>query len=98
MYQSVILISSSDCGTNRVAYRRLTVYLYCGVLMDSAVEGSHDWMRIRELAQKAGVSRYTIHYYYREGLLPPPLKTGRTMALYTNAHLECLRFIRKLRE
>ncbi|MEW6439804.1 MAG: MerR family transcriptional regulator [bacterium] len=66
--------------------------------MDSPVGVSHDWMRIRELAEKAGVSRYTIHYYYREGLLPPPLKTGRTMALYTSAHLECLRFIRNLRE
>jgi len=55
-------------------------------------------MRVRELAERAGVSRYTIHYYYREGLLPPPLKTGRTMALYTDVHLECLRFIRRLRE
>ncbi len=59
---------------------------------------SHNWMRIGELSKKAGVSRYTIHYYYREGLLPPPLKTGRTMALYTDAHLECLTYIRKQRE
>lgn len=66
--------------------------------MDSYAGVSQDWMRIRELAEQAGVSRYTVHYYYREGLLPPPLKTGRTMSLYTNAHLECLRFIRKLRE
>ena len=66
--------------------------------MDSDLGVSDDWMRIGELAEKAGVSRYTIHYYYREGLLPPPLKTARTMSLYTNAHLECLRFIRKLRE
>jgi AcrR family transcriptional regulator len=66
--------------------------------MNSVPEVSHDWMRIRELAERAGLSRHTIHYYYREGLLPPPLKTGRTMALYTDAHLECLMFIRKLRE
>ncbi len=66
--------------------------------MNSATGVSYDWMRIRELAEKAGVSRHAIHYYYREGLLPPPLKTARTMALYTEAHLECLRFIRKLRE
>jgi AcrR family transcriptional regulator len=66
--------------------------------MGSDLELSHDWMRMKELAEKAGVSRHTIHYYYREGLLPPPLKTGRTMALYTDAHLECLRFIRKLRD
>jgi len=65
--------------------------------MQSEPTVSRNWIRIRELAEKAGVSRYAIHYYYREGLLPPPLKTGRTMALYTDAHLECLRFIRKLR-
>jgi len=65
--------------------------------MQSEATVSHNWMRIGELAEKAGVSRYTIHYYYREGLLPPHLKTGRTMALYTDAHLECLSFIRKLR-
>ncbi len=59
---------------------------------------SNDWMRMKELAEKAGVSRYTIHYYFREGLLPPAVKTGRTTALYTNAHLECLRFVRSLRE
>lgn len=57
-----------------------------------------NWMRIRELAERAGVSRYTVHYYLKEGLLPPPWKTGRTMSLYSESHLECLRFIRKLRE
>jgi len=59
---------------------------------------SSDWMRISELAEKSGLSRNTIHFYFREGLLPPPLKTGRTMAFYTSTHLECLGVIRKLRE
>lgn len=62
------------------------------------METRQAWMRIKELAERAGVSRYTVHYYMKEGLLPPPLKTGRTMSLYSEAHLECLRFIRKLRE
>lgn len=66
--------------------------------MDSTAGAPREWMRVRDLAEKAGVSRTTIHYYYREGLLPPPLRTARTMALYTDAHLECLRFIRRLRE
>ncbi len=56
------------------------------------------WMRMKELAGRAGVSRHTIHYYLWEGLLPPPIKTGLTMALYHGIHLECLRFIRQLRE
>ena len=66
--------------------------------MERYPEAKHNWMRIKELAERAGVSRYTIHYYLNENLLPPPLKTGRTMALYTAVHLECLRFIRTLRE
>ncbi|RJP65021.1 MAG: MerR family transcriptional regulator [Candidatus Abyssobacteria bacterium SURF_17] len=66
--------------------------------MPYSMEVKRDWMRIKELSARAGVSRYTIHYYLKEGLLPPPLKTGRTMSLYSEAHLECLRFIRKLRE
>ncbi len=56
------------------------------------------WMRIRELASSAGVSRHTIHYYLKEDLLPPPVKTGKTMALYTDVHLDCLSLIRQLRE
>jgi AcrR family transcriptional regulator len=55
-------------------------------------------MRIKELAARADVSRHTIHYYLREDLLPPPLKTGRTAAFYSGVHLECLRLIRELRE
>ena len=66
--------------------------------MNSNIEAAQDWMRIKELALRAGVSRYTIHYYLREDLLPPPLKTSPTRALYTAVHLDCLRLIRELRE
>jgi AcrR family transcriptional regulator len=66
--------------------------------MDSNAKTSSEYMPIRELSERAGVPHTTIHYYSREGLLPPPFKTGRTMALYSNEHLECLRLIRKLKE
>jgi AcrR family transcriptional regulator/predicted DNA-binding transcriptional regulator AlpA len=66
--------------------------------MDENPDGVQEWVRISELAEKTGVSRYTIHYYLKEQLLPPPLKTGRTMALYTDVHIDSLRFIRELRE
>ncbi len=66
--------------------------------MSARISTATKWMKIKELARRAGVSRYTIHYYLKENLLPPPLKTGRTMALYSDTHLECLRFIRRLRE
>jgi DNA-binding transcriptional MerR regulator len=55
-------------------------------------------MRMAELARASGVSRDTIHYYLREGLLPKPTKGGRTVAYYDDSHLERLRLIRRLRE
>jgi AcrR family transcriptional regulator/predicted DNA-binding transcriptional regulator AlpA len=56
------------------------------------------WLKMNELSTLSGISRPTIHYYLRENLLPPPVKTGKTMSLYTSVHLECLAFIRDLRE
>jgi DNA-binding transcriptional MerR regulator len=57
------------------------------------------YLRIGELADKAGVSVATIKFYIREGLLPPPpVKTGRTMGYYDEAYLERLLLIRKLRD
>ncbi|MFO0591559.1 MAG: MerR family transcriptional regulator [Polyangiaceae bacterium] len=55
-------------------------------------------MRMAELAMRSGVSRETIHFYLREGLLPRPRKAGRTVAYYDEEHLKRLTLIRKLRE
>ncbi len=52
-------------------------------------------MKISELAERAKVPASTIRYYVREGLLPPPLKTGRTIAYYSDAHLRRLKLIKK---
>ncbi len=55
-------------------------------------------MKVSELAAASGVSAPTIHFYVKEGLLPRPFKTGRTMAYYTEEHLEGLRMVKSLRE
>src|SRR5882757_9868121 len=55
-------------------------------------------MRMAELARRSGVSRETIHFYLREGLLPRPRKGGKTVAFYDEGHLQRLRLIRRLRE
>ncbi len=55
-------------------------------------------MRMAELARVSGVSRETIHYYLREGLLPKPVKGGKTVAYYDESHLERLTLIRRLRD
>lgn len=55
------------------------------------------YMRIGELEKLSGVPRTTIHYYTREGILPPPLKTGRTMAYYDQRHLERLKEVERVK-
>jgi len=49
------------------------------------------------LAEKAGVTRRTIHYYLQRGLLPRPEGGGRGY-YYTEVHLERLRQIQEWRE
>ena len=55
-------------------------------------------MRIRELEKRSGVPRTTIHFYTRHGLLPEPVKTGRTMAYYDQRHLKRLREIEEIKK
>ena len=53
-------------------------------------------MRVGELAKAAGVTVQTIHFYLREGLLPPPTKTAPNMAYYGPEYLEEIRLIKEL--
>ena len=52
-------------------------------------------MRISEIAKAAGVSLPTIHYYTREGLLFPSLKTAHNMAYYSPDCVEDIRLIKE---
>ncbi len=58
----------------------------------------NEMMKISELARTAGVSKQTIHFYMREGLLSPPVQTSRNMAYYDARHLDELRLIKELQE
>jgi DNA-binding transcriptional MerR regulator len=54
--------------------------------------------RMKDLCDKTGLDRQTIHFYIAEGLVPEGKKTGRNMAWYGDEHLERLRLIRQLQE
>ncbi|MGO8880911.1 MAG: TetR family transcriptional regulator [Desulfomonilaceae bacterium] len=54
-------------------------------------------MRIKDLEEKSGMPRTTIHFYLRQGILHPPSKTGRTMAYYDESHLKRLQDIQKIK-
>jgi DNA-binding transcriptional MerR regulator len=62
------------------------------------VEQQQDLLRMRELAEAAGVSAGTIKHYLREGLLPEPIKTSRNMAYYPREFVERLKLIKQLQE
>jgi DNA-binding transcriptional MerR regulator len=55
-------------------------------------------LKIRELVQHTGVSKETVHFYIREGLLPRPLKRGRNIAEYDDGYVERIRFIKELQD
>jgi AcrR family transcriptional regulator/predicted DNA-binding transcriptional regulator AlpA len=52
-------------------------------------------MQISELAKISGVPVSTIRYYIREGLLPQPMRTGKTRAYYSDDHLKAIEFIKR---
>ena len=53
--------------------------------------------RIGELAEKAGVTRRTVHYYMARGLLPPSQGTGLGTT-YSDEHLYRIMLIKKLQD
>ncbi|WP_037857995.1 MerR family transcriptional regulator [Streptomyces sp. NRRL S-340] len=53
-------------------------------------------MRLAELSARSGVSRATIKYYLREGLLHPGRRVTATEAEYDEEHLRRLRLVRAL--
>ena len=55
-------------------------------------------MKIRELVQHTGVSKETVHFYIREGLLPKPRKRGRNIAEYDDSYIDHIHFIKELQD
>lgn len=53
--------------------------------------------KVSELADKAGVTKRTIHYYISKGLLLPPEGSG-VNSLYNDNHLQRILLIKKLQE
>jgi AcrR family transcriptional regulator len=52
---------------------------------------------ISELEERTGVPRTTIHYYIREGLLPPAWKSSATRGTYRQHHVDRLRLISRMK-
>jgi AcrR family transcriptional regulator len=55
-------------------------------------------LKISELEKVSGVSRTTIYFYVREGLLPVAEKKAASRAIYSATHLELLQLITRLKD
>ncbi len=55
-------------------------------------------MQIRELAERTGVPKETIHYYLREGVLRRPHKKGKNRTDYNESYVEQIHIIKKLQD
>jgi DNA-binding transcriptional MerR regulator len=61
-------------------------------------DGARWALRMKDLSEATGLSRQVIHYYIREGLLPPGEKATRNSAFYGQVHLDRLTLIRRLQQ
>ena len=55
-------------------------------------------MKIGKLAKQTQVSKETIHYYIREGVLPRPRKLGKNVADYSESYVGRIRVIKDLQD
>ena len=55
-------------------------------------------MKISELVKKTGVTKETIHYYIREGVLRKPKKAGKNSADYNQKYIDQIILVKSLRE
>lgn len=53
-------------------------------------------LHMKDLVRETGLQRQAIHFYIKEGLVPPGIKSSRNMAWYGAHHLERLKLIRML--
>lgn len=59
-------------------------------------ERRHPGLRMKDLAEAAGLPKSAILHYVAQGLLPEPIRTGPNMAYYDPACIERIRFIRTI--
>jgi DNA-binding transcriptional MerR regulator len=55
-------------------------------------------MKISELVKKTHVSKETIHYYVREGLVSKPKKLGKNVAVYDESCIDQIKTIKRLQD
>jgi DNA-binding transcriptional MerR regulator len=63
----------------------------------TAARAAPDWSyKMADLCRLTGMPRQAVHFYIRQGLVPPGRKTGRNSARYGEVHIERIRIVRQL--
>jgi len=57
---------------------------------------SEKLMKMKKLTEETGISKGTIQYYIKEGLIPKPIKTHPNMAYYSQVHIDAIRLVKEL--
>lgn len=65
--------------------------------MDDKIPDGKKKIPMRELEKLTNMSRATINFYIKEGILPQPHKSAKNMAYYDEDFIEKLKFIEKMR-
>ncbi|MEO8027175.1 MAG: MerR family transcriptional regulator [Bryobacteraceae bacterium] len=60
--------------------------------------GSDPLLSISGLVKLSGAHRQTIHFYLRKGVLPLPLRVGRTSALYRRETVELIKLVKSAQD
>lgn len=55
-------------------------------------------MKMRELELRTGVHRETIRVYLRHGLIPPPERPRKTVAHFSEEHVQAIKAVRRLQQ
>ena len=63
--------------------------------MSEALDATHELMTLDELTRRVGVSVRNVRFYTTRGLVPPPIRRGRS-GYYTSDHLARLELVREL--
>jgi len=56
------------------------------------------YLTIKSVIQRSGAHRQTIHYYLNKGLLPAPLRTSRTSAMYPPSTVDLINLVKAFQE
>jgi DNA-binding transcriptional MerR regulator len=59
-------------------------------------DGAPWTLRMREVCERTGLDRQVVHFYIREGLVPPGAKATRNSAFYGEVHVARLLLVRRL--